>query len=465
VPAPGAAWGRSDRWAVAAVLAATAAGLALRIAAGTGALWLDEAWSAVFARDARTPLGVLWLINHDNNHHLNTLWMQLVGFDAPPLAQRALAIASGTLTIPVAAAIGWRRSRAAAVIAAGLFALSPVLVCFGSEARGYAPMLLAFTAAILLVDRWLAAPERPPRTPSLAIALGLGFLAQATILFGLAALLGWAAVERRRRAGTVAAVREMARLFGPALLTICTMGVLMWLAAHRSPHGFSVGGLEPHSWSGWRSALAELLRYTLGLPLLPALIVPVVLLVAPRSRLRDLALWSVFAFPLVLALLALPNSMMPRYYLVASVALLLWLAEWLAQVGSRNRLLKAGTAVTFLVLAGAMLWNDRLLIENQRGDPGAAITILKALAPKGTTVMVEQHRESAMLDAAAAYRHYRLVAQIAPCPAAPFLLADRHGDEPFAGSVQACGHNYVAVATHRAEGPSGLHWQLLRRRD
>jgi 4-amino-4-deoxy-L-arabinose transferase-like glycosyltransferase len=465
VETPRAAWRRTDRWAFAAILAATAAGLALRIAAGTGALWLDEAWSAVFARDARTPLGVLWLINHDNNHHLNTLWMQWVGFDAPPLAQRALAIASGTLTIPVAAAIGWRRSRAAAVIAAGLFALSPVLVCYGSEARGYAPMLLAFTAAILLVDRWLAAPERPPRTPSLAIALGLGFLAQATILFGLAALLGWAAIERRRQVGTVTVAREMARLFGPALLTIFTMGALMWLAAHRSPYGFSVGGLEPHSWSGWRNALAELLRYTLGWPLLLAVVVPVALLVAPRSRLRGLALWSVFAFPLVLALLALPNSMMPRYYLVASVALLLWLAEWLAQLGARSRLLRTGVAITLLALAGAMLWADRLLIENQRGDPGAAITLLAALAPTGTTVMVEQHRESAVLDAAAAYRHYPLVAQIAPCPAAPFLLADRHGTEQFAGTVHACGHSYVALATHRAEGPSGLHWQLLGRRD
>ncbi|MCC2975857.1 hypothetical protein LK533_04095 [Sphingomonas sp. PL-96] len=354
---------------------------------------------------------------------------------------------------------------AAAVIAAGLFALSPALVCYGSEARGYAPMLLAFTAAILLVDRWLAAPDQPPRTPSLAMALGLGFLAQATILFGLAALLGWAAIERWRRAGALTALREMARLFGPALLTIAAMAGLMWLAAYSSPYGFAVGGLEPHSWSGWRTALAELLRYTLGLPLLPALIVPLALLLAPRSRLRDLALWSAFAFPLVLALLALPNSMMPRYYLVASVAVLLWLAEWLAQVGSRGGLRRTAMAMTLPVLAAAMLWTDRLLIENQRGDPGAVITILAALAPTGTTVMAEHHRESAVLDAAAAYRHYPLVAQIAPCPAAPFLLADRHGAEQFAGAVHACGRTYVPVATHWAKGPSGLHWQLLRRRD
>lgn len=459
------AWKQDERWALAAVAAAIVAGLALRIAAGTGALWLDEAWSAVFARDAGTPLGILWLINHDNNHHLNTLWMQWVGFDAPPLLQRGLAIASGTLTIGAAAAIGWRRSPFGGAITAGLFALSPALVCYGSEARGYAPMLLAFATAVLLVDRWLAAPERAPGAASLAIALGLGLLAQATIVFGLAALLGWAVIERRRVVGPGTVAREMLRLFGPALLTMAGIVALMWLAAHMSATGFAVGGVQPHSWAGWTHALSQLLHYTLGLPPLVGAFAPLMLLLAPRSRLRDLALWSAIAFPLVLALLALPNSMMPRYYLVGSVGLLLWLGEWLAQLAGRGPRARAAVGVALLAGAVAMLATDRLLIRDQRGDPGQAIAAMATLAPQGTTVVVHRDRETAVLDAAAAARGYPLEVQVAPCPAAPFVLVDRDGNHPFPAHVRACGHPYAVVAERRALGLSGLHWQLLRRRD
>jgi hypothetical protein len=458
-------WGREDNRALAFVAGATVAGLALRIAAGTGALWLDEAWSAVFARDAGTPLGVLLSVNHDNNHHLNTLWMQLVGFDAPPLAQRALAIASGTLTILVAAVIGWRRSPTVGAITAGLFALSPALVCYGSEARGYAPMLLAFTTAVLLVDRWLAAPERPPRAAGLAIVLGLGLLAQATVAFGFAALLAWAVVERRRRAGPAVVAPEMARLFGPAVLAMAGLVALMWWAAHRSADGFAVGGVEPHRWSGWAHALSQLLHYTLGLPPLVGALAIVALLVAPGSRLRALALWSALAFPVTLALLGLPNSMMPRYYLIGSVALLLWLGEWLGGLAGASRRNRGAVGLALLATVVAMLSLDRMLIADQRGDPGAAIAAMAAAAPGGTTVVVERDRETAVLDAAAAARGYRLTVRTDPCPAAPFVLVDRDGARVFPAGVRACGHAYRVVAQRRATGLSGLHWQLLQRRD
>src|ERR1700710_2786551 len=101
-----------------AVAAITLCGLALRIAAAQGALWLDEAWSAVSAHDVGTPLGVFLKINHDNNHHLNTLWLQLVGLDAPPMLQRGLSIATGTAAIWVAGLIGSRVGRMAGLCAA-----------------------------------------------------------------------------------------------------------------------------------------------------------------------------------------------------------------------------------------------------------------------------------------------------------------------------------------------------------
>ena len=89
-------------------------GLALRIAGAHGALWLDEAWSAKQAFDAGTPLGVFLNINHDNNHHLNSLWLQFVGLGADPRIARAPAILTGTLAIYVAGRIGWRRGASSA---------------------------------------------------------------------------------------------------------------------------------------------------------------------------------------------------------------------------------------------------------------------------------------------------------------------------------------------------------------
>ena len=69
----------------AAVGAIALAGLALRIAAARGGLWTDEAWSVVYAAQARDAAGVFLRINHDNNHHLYSLWLQAVGPAAPPL--------------------------------------------------------------------------------------------------------------------------------------------------------------------------------------------------------------------------------------------------------------------------------------------------------------------------------------------------------------------------------------------
>ena len=93
----------------AAVGAATLAGLALRIAAAQGGLWTDEAWSVIYAAQARDAVGVFLRINHDNNHHLYSLWLQAIGSDASPMLARLPAILAGS---PVRAAGGVDRREA-----------------------------------------------------------------------------------------------------------------------------------------------------------------------------------------------------------------------------------------------------------------------------------------------------------------------------------------------------------------
>ena len=143
---------RHSRLWWAAVGAATLAGLALRIAAARGGLWTDEAWSVIYAARAGDAAGVFLRINHDNNHHLYSLWLQAIGPTASPMLARLPAIVAGTLCVPLAALTVARRSAWAGIVAAILFAVSPTMVNFGSEARGYSPMLLAALAFL-----WLAA--------------------------------------------------------------------------------------------------------------------------------------------------------------------------------------------------------------------------------------------------------------------------------------------------------------------
>src|SRR5690242_15983163 len=143
---------RLDRWWWPAVGAIALAGLLLRVVAAHGGLWTDEAWSVIYAAQARDPLGVFLRINHDNNHHLYSLWLQAIGPDASPLLARAPAILAGSLAIVIAALLVGRRSKVGGVVAALLFAFSPAMLVFGSEARGYAMMLLAALTILLLVD-------------------------------------------------------------------------------------------------------------------------------------------------------------------------------------------------------------------------------------------------------------------------------------------------------------------------
>ena len=103
-------------------------------------------------QQARDPIGVFLRINHDNNHHLNSLWLQAVGMHASSVLMRAPAIPAGSLMIPAAALLFAKRSAAAATAAAALFAFSPIMVTYGSEARAML-MMLAVLLMVLLVAK------------------------------------------------------------------------------------------------------------------------------------------------------------------------------------------------------------------------------------------------------------------------------------------------------------------------
>lgn len=448
------------------VLAIAAAGLALRLAAARGGLWLDEAWSAAFAADVGTPLGVFLNIHHDNNHHLNTLWLQSVGIDAPSIVQRGLSIVSGTIAIIVAALIVAPRGHAAAIIAATLFAVSPILVTYGSEARGYAPMVLALLIVILIVDRWLAAPRERPLAVALAIVCLLGTLAQLTFVFGLCAVVGWILLRRWREEGLRTAMIDTVRIAGlPIAVTLGTIGaVIRWLPG---PDGFKVGSYFAFTFRDLYVGQVEMLSYTLGLPIGVGWLLPVLglalIIAAMRPALgsrRQFYLLAMIGVPLGCSILQLGNVAIARYFLAGSIAILLMLAETAAIALARPGRWRGGAIVTLVAFLVGATWHDVRLLGDRRADPSTAIALMRSRAPDGATVSLDRARAAPVIDVAAAQGGYR--ARIAPC--GRFLFVDRDGTETFPAMPVRCGIRYRPIGHAAPDGLSGSHWTLYERR-
>lgn len=440
----------------------------LRIAGAQGSLWLDEAWSATLAHDVGTPGGVLFGINHDNNHHLNSLWLQMVGLTAPTWLMRLFSVVVGTLAVPVAAAIARPRGTPYMLVTALLFAVSPIMVTMGSEARGYAPMALALLGAILFVDRTLAGDVRYHRPPTLALCFAIGALAQLTMVFGVIALVGWAFFTWWQREGFAEAMRRTSGLFAVPLLALIAVLGLIAGAAWMSPTGFQFGYYEVFEPVLFLRAVVEMVGFTVGFPFVTVL-VPIaaltLLVLAPGLGASRLAFYrlAIFAFPAMLAILQSGNPGHPRYYLLAGVALLLLLGEVLATGLTKSGRARAIAAAALVAVTGGSLVQDIDLAINRRGDPAAAIRMLQRLSPAGAIVVLDRPTGRAMLAVAATQAGYDLRLVSAPCPPQDYVFVDRYKGEVPPATFTRCGLLYRPVVEAKAHGMSGTHWTLYRR--
>lgn len=455
----------------------TLAGLALRLVGARGGLWLDEAFSAMFARDAGTPARVFFVINHDNNHFLNTLWLLAMGWGAPPLAARALSIASGTLAIVVAGLFAGRRSTRAGALAAAAFALSPLIATYGMEARGYAPMVLALLVALWLVDGWLADPAAPPPARALGLVTALGMLAHLTFAYGLAVIGSWAAWEllrtsRRDTAAWWRTIRRLVAMTGHAAMAAIAVLGTVWLAARLSPGGFRFGSYKPFTVTEFSHGLTDMIVFAVALPW-PAVrpVVPPAILVASLAAIwwtpglghrRSLYAIGILALPLAMAAGRAGNADAARYYLVCGVVLLLMLAE-VADAALAGRRGVRLAAIGFLCIVGvAAATMDHAITTSRRGDPSLAIAAMKARTPAGADVIVDDELNIPVLAASAASAGYGLQIGQDRCRHARFLFV--HVERlPFPVDPVRCGTRYRALTAGYANGLSGLHWQLYER--
>ncbi|MES2495920.1 MAG: hypothetical protein V4618_07390 [Pseudomonadota bacterium] len=448
------------------LLLPTALGLALRIAGAQGDYWLDEAWSAVFARDAHTAVDALFAVDHDNVHFLNSIWLQLVGWGGSPLFGRALSIACGTAAIPVAGLIGLRRGLWAAALTATLFAIAPVLVTYGSEARGYAPMLLALLLSIWIVDRDLSGAPLRHAARWLGLAALLGMVAHVSMLFGVAALSGWVLIARGRHMPIGQALHATLRLMGRPIAAVIAVLLLVLLGALAAPEGLRLGSPTPFSWPGFIDSLVYLLAFTIGwapiigLPMLALLFLPVaVRRSGPLADRMPFYLIAILGFPLLVAIVQPDGSAYPRYYLLIALGLLLLLADLLAALIVRGK--QAAMVATAMILI-ASLAADSGIIQNRRGDPGKAVDAMMRRAPAGAVVLLEHGGDSAVLESAAASRVYHLMA-IDSCMPARFFYMSSNGIDAFPLAALRCGAAFRPVAAGHVYGLSGVDWQLYER--
>ncbi|MFD8985811.1 glycosyltransferase family 39 protein [Streptomyces sp. NPDC059564] len=187
---PGPDW----LWAALLTLAVTA------FRGGTPQLWRDElaSWNAA-SRDTGELLAMLGHVDAVSGLYYLLLhgWVSVFGDSAAMLRlPSALAMAgSAALVVLTARALFDRRT---AVFAGLLFALLPVVTRYGTEARSYAFVVLAVSAATWLLLRALERPG-PARWAAYAAAVAAaGLLHMVALLFLLPHAL---IVALRRRAG------------------------------------------------------------------------------------------------------------------------------------------------------------------------------------------------------------------------------------------------------------------------
>jgi hypothetical protein len=455
-----------------AVAAAAMAGLMLRLLAARSGLWTDEAWSMIYAEQARDPIGVFLRINHDNNHHLNSLWLQAVGVGAPPWLARLPAILAGTASVVVAALLAGK-ARTPGIVAAILVALSPAMVTLGSEARGYSLMLLAVLTMLLIVTRSIERGWSRSTPWWLAFVAALGMFSHLTMAAPVALISLWAYLDRREGVGSSEAFRSTARLMGPAVTASIAVIAFVFAAALASPTGMRVGGYAPFKLSEYRMALDQLSGWAIGLSVLPwwlrllsiGAVAAAVAIRPPQwlgSRGRLYAI-SILGVPLAALLLRPGNAGFARYYVTSLIGFVL-LAALLAgcALGTRGPI-RWGALIFLVAFARLNLAGDYELIRLARGRPDAPVADMARLSPGGARVALDRRFE-AIVTVAARRSHYplQLVGGREP---ADFLLLPR----PIAGSAPTrlvrCGTAMRRLDSSTTSPMTGDAWVLYGAQD
>jgi hypothetical protein len=450
--------------------------LALRVVAAMGEPWLDEIWSLHLIGQMRRG-EVLSSLATDNNHYLNTLYLWLVGPDAPPLVLRALSILLGTAGV---AAAGWlQRKRGTATMLAtmAMLAASYPMVNAGSEARGYAGMMLCALLSIGLTERAL---EEHSAKPGLRLGLSnvIGVLFQPLMVAVIGSLGLWTLCVTWREQRSLRASYEVARdLFAWTIRLLLPVVLLIGAAVHFGG-GYVLGGATPFSASFMLDGFARLFRFLLGLPesfsdfVVVAIVLACTILAVALNRTNGhinnrAALYVIMlvAPPAAMAMARLPNVYVPRCYLLPGLALLLLLGDLYASLARRGPVMRsiAAVALTAMLLGNAVALRHAIAVGR-----GATAQMLQTIVDQGGGPLTSNMpRDTPVLDYFIARNGgpVRFVAFADLCKDRPrwILTSD---SRPLPASVTLGGPDCALMFERQAMfepwGLSGTQWTLYR---
>lgn len=446
-------------------------GLGLRLLGARGDLWLDEVWSIINLGFADSFDQIFWVINHDNNHHLNSAYLYLVGLDASPLAARGFSIVLGIAAIFAAAAYNLRHGKAAALVTALLFAVSYPMVGFGSEARGYSGLILFTVLALLFAERQL---ETGKYTLALGLVLLGGVLSHMTMLETMLAIVVGSAWFLWRREGSVMAVPvRMLTVFAPAFLFILPFAAVFLLGIWKV--GYAVGGYEAFTVEDFAAGFGGVIRSLFGIPaafgnwtaIAIACAAAAAVAYHDRSARSYILLIGIVLIPALIFLAQMPNLKFPRYFLVTGTFALLMAGDLLGRSLAAGGARRAAAGV---LLCGALLGNAVSLSHFYDLGRGSYTPIVAAMTANGPATFGTGHDSG--IRGPVQYYAERLgvtLIHVKPdswCSQRPtWMIFDQMGQQAQLIAAVGCGLRYERVMETRFWGLSGMNWTLFRRLD
>jgi hypothetical protein len=335
---------------VATAAALVLAGAVVRVLAARGELWLDELWSFRLVQTLSEPAGIFTSLHHDNNHHLNSLYLWFISESPVWIRYRLHVLAAGVGTVVLAAALARREGGRAPAIG-GILVLggSFLMVLYASEARGYALAVCFAFAAVLLAARFLET-GRYRWAASYSVVAVLGTLSHLTFLHALLGLMvwtAWRAVQHRR----LSAWRAVTALH---VAPLAALAVLFWLDLRHTVVG---GGPVLGAWEVVGRALSLCVGGPEGGPwLLPAAAIGAIAGVLSIRQVRRSGsdLWILIAVTAgvapALTLLTFDATLLfERYFVVAAAFLTLSFGWLLAAATRRSRLLGLVLTLAFVL--------------------------------------------------------------------------------------------------------------------
>lgn len=438
----------------------------LRHISSLGELWLDEIWTLRLLRQIDSVYGIFIGINHDNNHFLNSLYIYSIS-SADALSIRYKAVIFGSLSV-AAAFIATPGTFFTKLVAGILFAISFMMVQYGSEARGYAGFILATIISIWAVDRII---NHQKGRFILAAAILLGFLSHLIMVATVANLViwhSWSVWQRTRKFRSVN--EEVGWAFGPAFVAVLPLALCMLVG--RTLYGFSFGGISAFTVDAFAFGYAEMVRHLLGIGsglsdwtiVVLVLIGTPVLIAMSQTQRGSLYIGGIVAIPLLMAAFNVPNLEFPRYFLLQGVLILLLLAEAIGRLLERAAYRWIGLIVVFVFV----FINISNIVDFQESRRGNYANIVETIMSSGESEYASNHvlQSGFVVEYLAQGKPQQpvIVRNEHWCTARPrwFIQVGRQAGGPLP-IEQECGVTYERVTVSQVAGLSGQDWGLYRR--